>query len=357
MDIFFGYRARRPRSDPRAAYGRDSARPVTGPTTAAFHARARLIRSLAPRLAPTPAPRSTPATMLPIAAPVCVLTRTAPIGPTAPRAPASLAPLDRNKTRGHRGRRAGLRAVASHRSGVSPDAAHLLPRSSSSSTVGASPRAVVAEIAAKPPAPPPAVVANDNAFYAFCRANWPAFVVVQTCALTGAVVSGVSSRKKRIELELIMKKYRRMMDRVDDMTCTFDWDLGMEQCTDDWPGSTELAIAKMLLDDNGDADAALVKFAEAKAAVVKATDGLRNLTGDAKATSSWVSAGKGAALALVSKGTEETLRAAVEELKTVAAAAEREGDSTVYGMLGDVLTDLGDYAAAGEYYDKVLAMD
>lgn len=215
----------------------------------------------------------------------------------------------------------------------------------------------MAEIAAKPPAPPPAVVANDNAFYAFCRANWPAFVVVQTCALTGAVVSGVSSRKKRIELELIMKKYRRMMDRVDDMTCTFDWDLGMEQCTDDWPGSTELAIAKMLLDDNGDADAALVKFAEAKAAVVKATDGLRNLAGDAKATSSWVSAGKGAALALVSKGTEETLRAAVEELKTVAAAAEREGDSTVYGMLGDVLTDLGDYAEAGEYYDKVLAMD
>lgn len=305
--------------------------------------------------------------MLTITAPVCVLTRTSPIGPTAPRtaaarapaslAPASLARLDPSKTRVHRGRRAGLRAVASHRPGVSPDAAHLLPESSSS-TVGASPRAVVvAEIAAKPPAPPPAVVANNNAFYAFCRANWPAFVVFQTCALTGAVVSGVSSRKKRIELELIMKKYRRMMDRVDDMTCTFDWDLGMEQCTDDWPGSTELAIAKMLLDENGDADAALVKFAEAKAAVVKATDGLRKLEGDAKATSSWVSAGKGAALALVSKGTDDTLRAAVEELKTVAAAAEREGDSTVYGMLGDVLTDLGDYAEAGEYYDKVLAMD
>ncbi len=38
----------------------DSARPVTGPTTAAFHARARLIRSLAPRLAPTRPPPFNP---------------------------------------------------------------------------------------------------------------------------------------------------------------------------------------------------------------------------------------------------------------------------------------------------------
>jgi tetratricopeptide (TPR) repeat protein len=213
---------------------------------------------------------------------------------------------------------------------------------------------LVAEVAAKPT---PAPVANDNSFYAFCRANWPAFVVFQTCALTGAIVSGVSSRKKRIELELIMKKYRRMMDRVDDMTCTFDWDLGMEQCTDDWPGSTELAVAKMLLDDNGDADAALAEFAKAKTAVRAATDDLKTLKGDVKATSSWVSAGKGAALALVSKGTGDGLRAAVDELKSVAEAAELDGDSTVYGMLGDVLTDLGDYAAAGAYYDKVLSMD
>ena len=49
--------------------------------------------------------------------------------------------------------------------------------------------------------------------------------------------------------------------------------------------------------------------------------------------------------------------AAVAEAKSVAEAAELDGDSTVYGMLGDVLTDLGDYAAAGAYYDKVLSMD
>ena len=176
--------------------------------------------------------------------------------PRTARAPTSLAPMRRTRSNGttrHTSHRAtGSLTVASTHSGVSPDAAHLLPRSQHGAS--ATRAVLVAEVAAKPT---PAPVANDNSFYAFCRANWPAFVVFQTCALTGAIVSGVSSRKKRIELELIMKKYRRMMDRVDDMTCTFDWDLGMEQCTDDWPGSTELAVAKMLLDDNGDADAAL----------------------------------------------------------------------------------------------------
>ena len=276
--------------------------------------------------------------------------------PRTARAPASLAPMRRTRsnstTRRTSHRATGSLTVASTHSGVSPDAAHLLPRSQHGAS--ATRAVLVAEVAAKPA---PAPVANDNSFYAFCRANWPAFVVFQTCALTGAIVSGVSSRKKRIELELIMKKYRRVMDRVDDMTCTFDWDLGMEQCTDDWPGSTELAVAKMLLDDNGDADAALAEFAKAKAAVRAATDDLKTLKGDVKATSSWVSAGKGAALALVSKGTGDGLRAAVDELKSVAEAAELDGDSTVYGMLGDVLTDLGDYAAAGAYYDKVLSMD
>ena len=99
------------------------------------------------------------------------------------------------------------------------------------------------------------------------------------------------------------------------------------------------------------------EFAKAKTAVRAATDDLKTLKGDVKATSSWVSAGKGAALALVSKGTGDGLRAAVDELKSVAEAAELDGDSTVYGMLGDVLTDLGDYAEAGAYYDKVLSMD
>ena len=75
--------------------------------------------------------------------------------------------------------------MASTHSGVSPDAAHLLPRSQHGAS--ATRAVLVAEVAAKPTPPP---IANDNSFYAFCRANWPAFVVFQTCALTGAIVSG-----------------------------------------------------------------------------------------------------------------------------------------------------------------------
>ena len=48
---------------------------------------------------------------------------------------------------------------------------------------------------------------------------------------------------------------------------------------------------------------------------------------------------------------------AASELKAVCGAAEREGDGTVFGLLGDVLTDLGKYAEAGEFYDRCLAMD
>ena len=47
----------------------------------------------------------------------------------------------------------------------------------------------------------------------------------------------------------------------------------------------------------------------------------------------------------------------MNELRGVAAIAEAERDGTVYGLLGDVLTDLGAFAEAGEYYDKCLAMD
>jgi len=36
--------------------------------------------------------------------------------------------------------------------------------------------------------------------------------------------------------------------------------------------------------------------------------------------------------------------------------AVQEGDSSVYGMLGDCHTDLAELSVAGDYYDKCLAM-
>ena len=70
-----------------------------------------------------------------------------------------------------------------------------------------------------------------------------------------------------------------------------------------------------------------------------------------------LSAGKGTALAHIRRGDDESLRKAAIELKGVSSIAEAERDGTVYGLLGDVLTDLGEYDKAGEYYDKCLAMD
>lgn len=81
------------------------------------------------------------------------------------------------------------------------------------------------------------------------------------------------------------------------------------------------------------------------------------MSGPWKEAASWLSAGKGSALTLIRRGDKASLKIAAVELKGVASIAEAEGDGTVYGLLGDVLTDLGMFAEAGEYYDKCLDMD
>ena len=63
---------------------------------------------------------------------------------------------------------------------------------------------------------------------------------------------------------------------------------------------------------------------------------------------------KGVAQALAKAG---QTKAAIAELVGVVADAEAERDSSVYGMLGDLHTDLADLSTAGAYYDKCLAMD
>lgn len=75
---------------------------------------------------------------------------------------------------------------------------------------------------------------------------------------------------------------------------------------------------------------------------------------EAEDVSAQLSAVKGVAQALTKSG---QLRAAIAELESVADIAEKEGDSSVYGMLGDCHTDLGELSVAGAYYDKCLAMD
>lgn len=309
-----------------------------------------------PRSAPASAPAR--ASLPPFVAPSAMLTVAPRV--TLVRAPAGGARLPPARTGLVSAREPPLRRARAvlARAG---DADRPLHAASDLAPPRASP-ALVASVSAKPAAPAPA--SDPSPFALWCRSNWPLFVVAQTLALVGAAASGVSSRKKRVELAALNEKLRKMKEARDaeDGTCSFDWSASHGQCTDSWPGAAELAVAKEALEKNGQPDEALVWFAAAKDAVRRDAGGggegidfMYNLSGVAAA--SWLSAGKGTALALLEKGDETSLREAVRELKAVEALAASEGDSSVCGMIGDALTDLGDFAEAGAYYDKVLEMD
>jgi hypothetical protein len=223
---------------------------------------------------------------------------------------------------------------------------------------GSSPRLVASVSAAPATAAPPGRARDPSAFDAFCRANWPWFVVLETAALIGAAVSGVSSRKKRLELAALNEKLRQLHYRAEDLTCQLDWSAAHGQCTDDWPASEFLAGGKEALAAN-EADVAAARFEAAKAEVMRVA-GAEESDADSLvgvAAASWLSACKGRALAQVMRGDDGSLRAAVAELKGVEAMAEKERDSSVCGLIGDTLADLGDLVEAGAYYDKVLLLD
>jgi len=71
----------------------------------------------------------------------------------------------------------------------------------------------------------------------------------------------------------------------------------------------------------------------------------------------YLAATKGYASCLTKFGGAENLRVAVRALQSVEGLARVAQDETVFGSIADALTDLGDLAGAGAYYDKVLEMD
>ena len=221
-------------------------------------------------------------------------------------------------------------------------------------------------------APSPAT--EPSAFQKFGRTYWPFFLVLQTLALIGASISGVSSRKKRLELESLNEKLRLMADRDDENACAFDWDNLEGQCTDSWPGAPQIAAGTEAL-KAGNTEAALEAFQEARAACEsafaneKANDAADDgaLVGPARAfapallsgvdAAAYLAATKGYASCLTKFGGAENLRVAVRALQSVEGLARVAQDETVFGSIADALTDLGDLAGAGAYYDKVLEMD
>ena len=222
-------------------------------------------------------------------------------------------------------------------------------------------------IAAKAKMAPNEGTASPSAFQAFGRTYWPFFLVLQTLALVGAAISGVSSRKKRVELKSLNEKLRQLADRDDENACAFDWDNLEGQCTDSWPGAEAIASGTEML-KNGNVEAALEAFQEARAACEKRYyDETDDKDGDEKTFSpsrltsvsaaAYLAATKGYASCLTKFGGVSNLKTAVKALQSVEVLAKNAGDETVYGAIADALTDLGDFAGAGSYYDKVLEMD
>ena len=193
---------------------------------------------------------------------------------------------------------------------------------------------LVAQVSAKA-APAPPAESPPSAFVLWCRGNWGYFAALQTVALIGASYNGRLARKRRLEIADINDKLRAMMAK-------YEGKLGSVDDDDVGPASEALAAAKAAL-VAGDFDAAAGKFSEAKAIAQKHGD-----------SSAVLSGAKGTATALMRAG---QLRAAVAELESVVDLAVSEGDSSVYGMLGDAHTDLAELGKAGAYYDKCLAMD
>ena len=175
----------------------------------------------------------------------------------------------------------------------------------------------------------------------FGRKYWPALATLEFLALIGASLNGVLSRKRRLEIERLNIQMRAIMQRAEDER--FE-----AKKTDG--GSTSQAMgligkAKSTY-ASGDYDAAIALFQDALDAVKTASasggDDENVVVEDS------LSARKGLAMAYQASGDLTQAAAQLERALLIAK------DSTVFGMLGDVYTDMGELAKAGDMYDKCL---
>ena len=175
----------------------------------------------------------------------------------------------------------------------------------------------------------------------FGRKYWPALATLEFLALIGASLNGVLSRKRRLEIERLNIQMRAIMQRAEDER--FE-----AKKTDG--GSTSQAMgligkAKSMY-ASGEYDAAIALFQDALDAVKTASasgDDDENVVVEDS-----LSARKGLAMAYQASGDLTQAAAQLERALLIAK------DSTVFGMLGDVYTDMGELAKAGDMYDKCL---
>ena len=180
----------------------------------------------------------------------------------------------------------------------------------------------------------------------FGRKYWPALATLEFLALIGASLNGVLSRKRRLEIERLNIQMRAIMQRAEDER--FE---RLAKKNDG--GSTSQAMgligkAKSTY-ASGEYDAAIALFQDALDAVKTAASasGGGDVNDDDVLEDS-LSARKGLAMAYQASG---DLPQAAAQLESALLIAK---DSTVFGMLGDVYTDMGELAKAGDMYDKCL---
>jgi tetratricopeptide (TPR) repeat protein len=188
---------------------------------------------------------------------------------------------------------------------------------------------------------------NLSKLQLFGRKYWPLLATLELLALIGASLNGVLSRKRRQEIERLNVQMRAIMQRVEDER--------FERHNKKTSSTTSSSPAMVLIGKaksayaNGEYESAIGLFNDA----VEAADGGAFSSADeADKIEESLSARKGLATAYQASGDLNKAAATLENALLVAK------DSTVFGMLGDVYTDMGELAKAGEMYDKCLeAMD
>ena len=188
---------------------------------------------------------------------------------------------------------------------------------------------------------------NLSKLQLFGRKYWPLLATLELLALIGASLNGVLSRKRRQEIERLNVQMRAIMQRVEDER--------FERHNKKTSSTTSSSPAMVLIGKaksayaNGEYESAIGLFNDA----VEAADGGAFSSADEEdKIEESLSARKGLATAYQASGDLSKAAATLENALLVAR------DSTVFGMLGDVYTDMGELAKAGEMYDKCLeAMD
>lgn len=188
---------------------------------------------------------------------------------------------------------------------------------------------------------------NLSKLQLFGRKYWPLLATLELLALIGASLNGVLSRKRRQEIERLNVQMRAIMQRVEDER--------FERHNKKTSSTTSSSPAMVLIGKaksayaNGEYESAIGLFNDA----VEAADGGAFSSADEEdKIEESLSARKGLATAYQASGDLTKAAATLENALLVAR------DSTVFGMLGDVYTDMGELAKAGEMYDKCLeAMD